>query len=269
MIFVKLGGSLITDKARPMTARSEVIRRCSEEVRAAVDAGARILLGHGSGSFGHHLGQHYRTHTGVRSARDWYGFARVGMVARELNQMVMAALQEYAGLPAVSLRPSASARARAGELVRLDCSVAKRLLEVGALPVVFGDVALDEEWGGTIVSTEQVLSYLARRLRPKRIVLAGEVDGVYDADPATGGATHLYSTITEEDYGQVVARLGAARGADVTGGMVDKVRRMHELVGELPGLEVQLVNGTVPGLLQRSILGEAPGEGTTIARTGG
>jgi isopentenyl phosphate kinase len=233
-------------------------------VARAFQAGASLLIGHGSGSYGHSVASHYGTSAGVRDAAGWFGYARVAAVTRELNQIVVQALLRY-GLPAVALPPSASARARAGQLLALDYGVAGDLLAARALPVVFGDVALDEEWGGTIVSTEQVFAYLAEKLSPARIVLAGEVDGVYDGDPLTGEATQLYSAIDSGNIAAVAGHLGRARGADVTGGMADKVLRMHDLARRLPGLRVQIINGTTPGLMERALLGQAEGEGTTIS----
>ncbi|MGQ9553541.1 MAG: isopentenyl phosphate kinase [Anaerolineae bacterium] len=263
LVFVKLGGSLITDKSKPMTARQEVIDRCAREIAVAFSAGVKLLLGHGSGSYGHHLASRYGTQQGVHGAAGWEAFARVAQVARELNRLVVAALLAE-GLPAVALPPSASARARAGQLLCLEHGVAQQLLQAGALPVVFGDVALDEEWGGTIISTEQVFAYLASYLRPERIVLAGEVDGVCDRAPSEDEWARVYPLINSSNYQDVLQHLGQARGADVTGGMADKVRRMYELAVQQPGLRVHIVNGARPALLQRAILGQAEGEGTVI-----
>jgi len=263
LVFVKLGGSLITNKTQPMTVRQDVLALCVAQVASAFNSGVRLLVGHGSGSFGHYVAQQYGTRMGVRGAGGWYGYAQVGMAARQLDQIFVGALLK-AGLPAVSVPPSASAVARAGELVAMDQRVITSLLHSGALPVVLGDVAIDEEWGGTILSTEQVFAFLAPRLEPTRIVLAGEVEGVYSADPADVGEALLYRYITPENFHEVARHLGRARGADVTGGMLDKVRRMYALAMASPGLEIQIVNGKVPGLLERAILGEAKGEGTTI-----
>ena len=220
-------------------------------------------MGHGSGSFGHAEARRYGTRQGVRRPEQWYGYARVADSARRLDCLVVQALLE-AGLPAVAVPPSATARARAGELVSLDDSTVAELLGRGTLPVVYGDVALDEEWGGTIISTEQVLIYLTPRLQPTRMVLAGEVAGVFSADPALDKAAVLYPRVTATNYAQVLRHLGGARGADVTGGMADKVRRMFALAEAHPGLRVHLVSGLVPGLLRRALLGQAAGEGTEI-----
>ncbi len=263
LVFVKLGGSLITDKTQPLTARADVIQACAREIAAAWRSGLRLLIGHGSGSFGHSVAQRHGTRLGVHSPQEWLGFAQVASVARELDALVVQALLA-AGVPAVSLPPSATAKAHAGELLTLDTSVAEALLKAPAVPVVFGDVALDEEWGGTIVSTEQALAYLALKLRPQRFVLAGEVDGVFDADPHASSDVHLIPAITSANYAEVLHCLGQARGADVTGGMADKVQRMYRLTQMLPGLRVQVISGLRPGLLAAAIAGEPVTAGTVI-----
>ncbi len=263
LVFVKLGGSLITDKTAVQSTRPEVIARCAAEIAAAWREGMRLVVGHGSGSFGHAEARRYGTRQGVRSPEEWYGYARVAQVARRLNVLVVAALLEE-GVPAVPVSPSATAIARGGELQHLDDGAVAGLLERGAVPVVHGDVALDEEWGGTIVSTEQVLIHLAPRLQPRRLVLAGEVAGVFSADPGVDADATLYLRITAANYEEVLHHLGGARGADVTGGMADKVRRMYRLTQKHPDLRVQLVSGLVPGLLHRALQGQADVEGTLI-----
>ncbi len=53
MIFLKLGGSAITDKTREATAREDVICRVAHEIKRARDASQNpalgILIGRGSG----------------------------------------------------------------------------------------------------------------------------------------------------------------------------------------------------------------------------
>ncbi|MFN3762874.1 MAG: hypothetical protein ACK4WK_06715, partial [Anaerolineae bacterium] len=76
-VFLKLGGSLITDKSSPYTPRPEVIRRLAEEVREALEArpDLELVVGHGSGSFGHAAAAPYGTRQGVRTPREWRGYA--------------------------------------------------------------------------------------------------------------------------------------------------------------------------------------------------
>jgi isopentenyl phosphate kinase len=55
MVFLKLGGSLITVKSQPHTPRLEALERLGQEIAQARlhNPNLQILLGHGSGSFGH------------------------------------------------------------------------------------------------------------------------------------------------------------------------------------------------------------------------
>lgn len=251
LVFLKLGGSLLTDKTQPQTLRADVLSRLAGEIAAARPAcpDLRLLLGHGSGSFGHVTARRYGTRAGVRTTEQWRGYAETGRVAAELNRLVVDALWE-AGVPALRIQPSASALCHDGELRFL----AERPLVVGLeqdlVPVVHGDVALDEVRGGTIISTEEIFAFLAPRLRPARIILVGEVDGVLTEDPATGVEGELVRTISRASLATLSPALGGSRGVDVTGGMLAKVRDMLDLVESTPGLRVvHIVSGLVPGLL--------------------
>jgi isopentenyl phosphate kinase len=269
LLFLKLGGSLITDKTRPQALRSDVLERLAGEIAEAFAArpDLRLLLGHGSGSFGHVTARQHGTRAGVRTAEQWRGFAETGRVAAELNRLVVDALAA-AGLPALRIQPSASARCRNGELLSLAERPIVEALEHGLLPVVHGDVAFDEARGGTIISTEEIFAWLARRLRPARIILAGEVDGVLTADPATGIAGEVIPLITPENLAAVESALGGSRGVDVTGGMVAKVREMLALAQRIEGLrEIHIISGLRPGLVRDALLRDDIPEGTRIGVT--
>ncbi len=84
LVFLKLGGSLITDKKRPHTPRMDVIRRLAREIAAArnIRPDLQLVLGHGSGSFGHIPAEKYGTHQGVKSPSEWLWIYR--SVARSL-----------------------------------------------------------------------------------------------------------------------------------------------------------------------------------------
>jgi isopentenyl phosphate kinase len=112
-----------------------------------------------------------------------------------------------------------------------------RALAAGLLPVVYGDVAFDDGRGGTIVSTEEVLVFLAGHLRPSWFLLAGETPGVLDEAGA------IVPLITVENLPAILPALGASRGTDVTGGMSGKVRDMLSLVEAQPELRVRIFSG--------------------------
>jgi isopentenyl phosphate kinase len=266
ILFLKLGGSLITDKTQPQALRADVLTRLAREIAEARDGrpGMRLLLGHGSGSFGHVTARQYGTRSGVSTPEQWRGFAETSRVAAELNRLVVDALWE-AGVPALREQPSASAHCRDGELLYLAQRPVIEALAHRLVPVVHGDVAFDEVRGGTIISTEEIFAYLAPRLLPARIILAGEVDGVLTADPARGIRGDVIPTITPGNLPQVESALGGSRGVDVTGGMVAKVREMLALSQSVPGLRaIHILSGLRSGLVRDALLGEDVSEGTRI-----
>ena len=103
-VYLKLGGSLITDKTRPETSRHDVIARLADEVRQALDTrpDLSLVLGHGSGSFGHWVGSQYGTRDGVSGRDAWIGYARVAASAARLNRIVTDKLLA-AGVPVVGI----------------------------------------------------------------------------------------------------------------------------------------------------------------------
>ena len=270
MVFLKLGGSLITDKSRRETPRLEVLARLAGEIAEARQRrpAMRLLVGHGSGSFGHFAGRHYRTREGIRAgeeAQGWYGYAETGAAAARLNRLVLDALLR-AGLPAVTIQPSATARCRDGILQTLHWQPIRHALKVGLLPVVHGDVAFDAPRGCTIISTEQVFAYLCRRLKPARILLVGTVDGVFTGDPLRDETALHIPIIRAGDLAACRGRLSGSHGVDVTGGMATKVAEMADLVAAHPALTVQILSGEGAGAVARALLEPEASLGTRIVR---
>lgn len=265
LVFLKLGGSLITDKHREAMAREDVVCRAAREVQSALQrkGGLDLLLGHGSGSFGHFPARRYGTIEGITSAEGWRGYAETGAAAAQLNRIVTSIFLA-GGIPVVSFQPSASALCRARELIRLEIGPIRVVLSHHLVPIVYGDVALDEAQGCTIISTEQIFAYLAHRLKPNQIILAGEVDGVFTADPLRDPNARLIKEISPANFAEVEAMLTESYGVDVTGGMLAKIRTMYDLVRGQPPLTVRLISGMRPGLIEKALLNPDIEEGTLL-----
>lgn len=265
LVLLKLGGSVITDKNSPFTAREGVVRRLGREIREALDdrPDLGLILGHGSGSFGHVVAQKYRTREGVVHEDSWRGYSETAVAASRLNRLVTDWLLEE-GVPVVSYQPSASARCRKGDLMYFDTHPMKQALEAGLVPLVYGDVAVDAVQGFTIISTEQIFDNIARELQPARIILAGVVDGVYDADPFTHPDASRYEQITLDNWTEVGATLGGSHGTDVTGGMFSKVRDMYHLMLAQPPLQIHIISGEIPGHVASALSGSDSDFGTLI-----
>lgn len=260
LTFLKLGGSLLTDKTQREALRVDVLARLAAEIAAAGRAAPdlRLLLGHGSGSFGHTAAARHGTRSGVRGPEQWRGFAEVSDAAARLNRAVIDALLA-AGAPAVGLPPSASAVVADGVIQEIAIAPIQAALAARLLPVVFGDVAFDTVRGGTIVSTEEVMDYLALGMRPARLLLAGETPGVLD------GAGQVVPHISRANYETIRPALGGSRGADVTGGMASKVAAMLDLATKIPGLTIHIFSGLEVGALEQLLIAPTLSAGTRIA----
>lgn len=262
MLFLKLGGSLLTDKTGVEAVRPSVLARLADEIAQARAArpDLRLLIGHGAGSYGHVAAAKYGTRQGVATAVQWQGFAEVHASMARLNGLVMEALLA-AGVPALSLPPLALTGCENGRVVRIAAAPIQAALDAGLVPVIHGDVAFDAALGGTIVSTEEVMMALADRLRPSWLLLAGEVAGVLDL------AGNLIPAITPESLPQIEAALGGSRGADVTGGMSSKVQGMLQLVARFPQMRVRIFSGLADGTVQRALAEPETAVGTMVSHS--
>jgi isopentenyl phosphate kinase len=257
LAFLKLGGSVITDKTRPFTARYDKLDSLANAIASIMKElpDIHLVLGHGSGSYGHSVADRYNTLNGVSGSLAWRGFTEVWYQASSLNRLVMEALHR-SGLPAVTFSPVASVMAHDGEISIWNTHPIHIALANGLLPVIHGDVAFDEIRGGTILSTEDLFVHLARELHPKRILLAGLEPGVWADFP---DRKHLLKEFTTKHLSQQFEGIGAAEGMDVTGGMFSKVTKMLALVEEIPSLEIIIFSGENPANIRRVLLGENPG----------
>lgn len=271
LVFLKLGGSLITDKTQPYTPKLDVIEDVALQISTALrtQPDLRLVIGHGSGSFGHVAASEYQTRNGffprpsplLHRERDatednyWKGFAEVWYQASSLNRFVMKALHKV-NVPSIALPPSANVIASGGKVSIWETTSISMALAAGLVPMIYGDVTFDEIRGGTILSTEDLFSHLARALNPQRILLAGLESAVWEDFPAR---TRKVDTITPHTFSQISEGVGKADGADVTGGMESKVAQMLELIKQNPELKIQIFSGAESGNILRALQGEILG----------
>lgn len=257
LTFIKLGGSLITNKQRSFSARQDVITRLVQEIQRAQNAvpDLQIILGHGSGSFGHTEAQKYHTHLGVQNAEEWHGFVQVRRQADVLHRIVMDALWS-AGLNALSFPPSAMAVTSNHTDTCMDLQPLQLALQHGLMPVVFGDVVFDQIMGGTILSTEAILSHLCDQLPIQRILIAGIEKGVWknSDDPHT-----IFSSLTPAQYSAHRENIQGSIATDVTGGMRSKVENLFSILQKHPDMETVIFSGEEPNALYHALTGKAGG----------
>ncbi len=264
VVLVKLGGSLITDKHRPETARRQVIERLARELaKARVEAVQAIVLGHGSGSFGHTAAAEHRLTSGLTTPRQLAGVSATQAAAARLHRLVLEALAA-AGATPFSLAPSSYLVTHHGRPNNLAVDPLAGALAAGLLPVTYGDVVMDSGQGVAIASTETVLTAVARRLAQRgyrlvRALWAGETAGLLDARGQT------VPSLDAAALARAIREASGAAGLDVTGGIRHRLEATRVLARL--GVPSLLFDGRVPGALTRALAGEEV-EGTRVEAAG-
>ena len=261
IVLLKLGGSLITDKTRPGVARHAMIRRLASELaKSARNArGARLLVGHGSGSFGHAAASEGGLTRGVDARRRIETISHTQSRAADLHRIVFHALAE-AGARPFSFSPSSFLSAANGRVAGRFLGPIFAALDRGLLPVVYGDVVLDDTLGAIVVSTEELFVLLAkdtarRGVTVARAVWLGETDGVRGADGESIARLTASGALT------AARRVNGASGIDVTGGMSLRLRTAGALAAA--GIPSSILDGRRPGAVAAAVAGRARG-GTRV-----
>lgn len=257
LTFLKLGGSLITDKLRAKQVRADTIDQIVNEIKEALfeNPDIKLLIGHGSGSFGHVSAKQYNTRSGVSGKSGWEGFTRVWYDARSLNQYLVDAFQ-HSGLKLIAFPASASCICSNRKITQWSVDPIRAALHHGLIPLVNGDVVFDTTLGGTILSTEEQFSYLAKEMKPDRILLAGKEDGIWSDYPNN---TKLLSKISPDWIRQNNSLIGESSAVDVTGGMKTKTELLGSIIADNPDATGLIFSGQKLGNIKNALLGENPG----------
>lgn len=265
VIFIKLGGSVITNKDIPLSLRSDVLKRLVQEIARAREElekqGKQTLfvVGHGQGSFAHAPAMKYQTMQGFINDESRMGMAIVQDTAAQLNRIVVHEFIQ-AGIPAVSVCPSNSLVTDHRKAKAWFSDIFEEYLKHGMFPITGGDVIVDTSQGCTIWSTEEVLSFFASVFLDHGWNVEGmyhivEVDGVYDLQKK------VVPHITKEVWTELRHAITATKGFDVTGGMALKVQESLDLAEK--GVPSRILSGLKKDNVFLCLCGEK-WEGTEI-----
>lgn len=257
---LKIGGSVITDKTGELAARLSDINRLAQEIKNA-DVKDLIII-HGGGSFGHPLAKRYGINEGFKEESQKIGFAETHHVMTVLNGLFMDALI-WNGLPAISIAPSSCILTRSGRIVSFEETTLKTVLKMDFIPVMYGDAVFDVDLGFTILSGDQLVSYIATRFNVKSIIIGVDVDGLYNADPKTEKKAKMFKHLTLKELKNLQKALGKPTACDVTGGMFGKISELLPAIEY--GIPVKIVNATKPNYIYNVLKGEKV-EGTLIKK---
>ncbi|MFA5412699.1 MAG: isopentenyl phosphate kinase [Candidatus Micrarchaeia archaeon] len=242
MQVLKLGGSVLTKKNGYMELDQKNIDALARMLGGAWKGGIRdFILIHGAGSFGHPLVLKYKLDAGVRTDAQKEGMALTHAACTRLSQAVVDALLEN-GVPAVAVPPASIGKLSNGRISELNSGVVFSLLSFGFLPVLHGDMMLDEKKGGAVCSGDQLVSYFGKEA--ERVILGTNIDGIM----ADG---KIVPEINQGNIQRIFTHVKGAETADVTGGMRGKLEELLKI-----GKPAYIANALHPERIEKLLKGE-------------
>lgn len=226
LVCIKIGGSIVTDKSKPLrldktgvTLFVKNMTRIYKEYGNSTD----FLLGNGAGSFGHVTAKKYGLKEGASTASQFYGSAATHNNVRKLNLIIGQALND-AQLPVSCLSPGDILATDNGVVCEGSSAPVQNILARDTIPLLHGDILADTSRGISILSTERALLWFAQELRHEyeliTVIVITQTGGVLAADGTIIPTLHREDNV--EPVGNPVH--------DVTGSMLSKVSTLRQAV---------------------------------------
>lgn len=251
LFVLKLGGSVVTDKAKPFTPNLPAIQRLADEILQAQSP--KLILVHGGGSFGHPVAKKYGIMNGFKDKSQLAGFSETHEAMVSLNKIIVESLLRK-GVPSFGMAPSSFVVTKSGRISICDESPLEQAVKIGLVPVLYGDAVLDLDVGFTILSGDQLAAFLAEKMKAKRLVMGVDVDGVFTDDPKKNAQARLVQRLSLAELKNLGSRISGAGATDVTGGMLGKVSELASPVKS--GVETVIINALKSGNIYRVLKGE-------------
>jgi isopentenyl phosphate kinase len=245
VVLIKLGGSVVTCKQRPLTTNKIAIDRILKTISSVK---IPIILVHGGGSFGHYWSIKYDMH----SKPERYSSEGIAVVHESmilLNHIMVKSMLKLKMNP-YAVPPFS--------FILGNKPILKKIFELASMtkdniiPITYGDIVYRSYHRYSILSGDELMTMISSVLRPKKVIFAVNVDGIYK-DPQT---KQIVQKVEEKS---LIKFSGV--NFDITGGMKRKVREALKI--SLAGMDVHFVNGFKPERLLK-ILENSKTEGTVI-----
>ena len=172
MILIKLGGSIITNKEKPLSPRKKTIDNILKEIGKIKEP---VIIVHGGGSYGHYWSVKYDMHTKPAKTTP-KGVAIVKNSMVELNKIILDSavknkVNSYCLPPTDFMKGNKSIRSK---ILTIN-DIAKS----GLTPITFGDALWYGQKKSYILSGDVIMTTIAKVLKPRLSLFVLNVDGVY------------------------------------------------------------------------------------------
>jgi isopentenyl phosphate kinase len=234
VILIKLGGSIITNKEKPLSARRKIIDNLAKSLKKINEP---MIIVHGGGSYGHYWSVKYDMHTKERKY-DLRGVAIIKNSMIELNKIILDSLLKNKSSP-YCLPPTDFMSGNKPILKKV--KEIEKIAKSGLIPVTFGDALWFGQKKTYILSGDKIMTHIAKIIKPRLCIFALNEDG-------------LYSDLKSK---KLIYELKGERPSisenkmDVTGGMTRKVEEASNIAKM--GMNVFFVNGNKPERIVKAV----------------
>ena len=237
MLLIKLGGSIITNKKKPLSPRKNSIDKIAQSLRKVHED---MIIVHGGGSFGHYWSVKYDMHT-KPSNYSIRGISVVKNSMLELNKIILDSFLRQRLNP-YTIPPS--------EYIIGNKPITKKIKDMekiaksGLVPITFGDALWYGGKKSYILSGDQIMTTLARIIKPRLSIFVLNEDGLY---------SNLKDKKLINEFKNEKISI-KKETMDVTGGMTRKVTEALKI--SKMGLKVFFVNGNNPDRIIGAVQGK-------------
>ena len=237
MILIKLGGSIITNKEKPLSARRKTIYNILKQIRKIKEP--KIIV-HGGGSYGHYWSVQYGMHT-KPAKYDLKGVSVVKNSMIQLNRIILDAgvknrLNPYS-LPPTDFMSG-------NRPIKSKILTINDIAKSGLTPITYGDALWYGQKKSYILSGDIIMTTLAKTLKPRLSIFALNLDGVY---------SNMKSKKLIYDFKKEKPSISTNK-MDVTGGMTRKITEATKI--SRSGLKVFFANGNKPERIIDAVSGK-------------
>ena len=237
MILIKLGGSIITNKEKPLSARRKTIGNILNQIKRIREP---MILVHGGGSYGHYWSVKYDMHT-KPAKYDMRGVSIVKNSMIDLNKIILDSAVKNR-INAYCLPPTDFMNGN--KPIKNKILTINEIAKSGLTPVTYGDALWVGQKKSYILSGDVIMSMIGKILKPRLSIFILDVDGVY----SNTKSKKLICDFKKEK--PIISK----NKIDVTGGMTRKITEATNM--SKSGLKVFFVNGNKPKRILDAVSGK-------------
>ena len=237
MILIKLGGSIITNKQKPLSPRRKTINSILKEIGKIKEP---VIIVHGGGSYGHYWSVKYDMHTRpAKTSPKGVAIVKNSMV--ELNKIILDSAVKNK-INSYCLPPT--------DFMNGNKAIKSKILTIndisksGLTPITFGDALWFGQKKSYILSGDVIMTTIGKILKPRLSLFVLDVDGVY-SDLKTKKLIYDFKKEKPEIKNNKM---------DVTGGMTRKITEANNMAKA--GLKIFFVNGNKPKRITDAVSGK-------------